>query len=106
MAAQHQQDIAVNGILLSNTRQVVEVNHIPITLTGTEFSVLRLLMLQAGNLVTKEDISQKALGKKLMAFDRSIDMHVSTLRKKIAVIASDEKIRTIRGAGYLMKVSP
>ena len=104
-AAQHQQDIIVNGILLSNSRQAVEVNHVPITLTATEFSVLRLLMLQAGNLVTKEDISLKALGKKLMAFDRSIDMHVSNLRKKIAAIASDEKIRTIRGAGYLMKVS-
>lgn len=103
--AQHQQDIHVNGIMLSSTRQLVEVDGTGISLTGTEFSVLRLLMVQAGNLVTKDDISKKALGKKLMAFDRSIDMHVSNLRKKIGAIASDEKIRTVRGAGYLMKVS-
>lgn len=102
---QQQQDLTVNGIVLSSTRQTVHCQGEALTLTSTEFSILRLLMLNAGSLVTKEDISLKVLGKKLMAFDRSIDMHVSNLRKKLSVVSDDDKIKTIRGAGYLMRTS-
>ena len=52
--------------------------------------------------MTKEEISLKVLGKPLQAFDRSIDMHVSNLRKKIAAISNIEKIKTIRGVGYML----
>jgi two-component system response regulator CpxR len=62
-------------------------------------------MINQGNLVSKQDISEKVLGKKLAAFDRSIDMHVSNLRKKLAVFSIEEKIKTHRGAGYLFLVS-
>lgn len=103
---QLQQDVQVNGITLSASKQTVTCHGEPIELTSTEFMILRLLMVSAGHLVSKEDISQKVLGKRLAAFDRSIDMHVSNLRKKLAAFSSDEKIRTIRGAGYLLKVSP
>ena len=58
-------------------------------------------MVSAGELVTKEEISQKILGRRLMAFDRSIDMHVSNIRKKIAVFSDSEKIKTVRGSGYV-----
>ncbi|MCU7553297.1 response regulator transcription factor [Alteromonas sp. ASW11-19] len=102
---QTQQDLQVNGILLSSARQQVEVNGTPLTLTGTEFAILQLMMTQPGQLVSKQEISQRALGKKLMAFDRSIDMHVSNLRKKMAAVASDDKIKTIRGSGYLLRTA-
>ena len=71
-------------------------------MTGTEFSILHLLMLNAGMLVTKKEISEKVLAKKMMTYDRSIDMHVSNLRKKIAAVNAEEKIKTIRGSGYLL----
>lgn len=98
-----QQDLHFNDIHLSISRQTVHCNDNLVGLTGTEFSILRMLMINAGELVTKDDISQKVMGRKLMAFDRSIDMHVSNIRKKLAEFSHDEKIKTIRGSGYLLR---
>ncbi len=103
--SRQQQDLSVNHISLSMSRQTVASHNVALTLTNTEFAILHLLMINAGQLVTKDDISQKVLGKKLQAFDRSIDMHVSNLRKKIAETTNDEKIKTIRGSGYLLRLA-
>ena len=74
----------------------------PLDLTGAEFSALELLMRSAGNVVSKQDLTQSALGRKLGRFDRSIDVHISNLRKKLGPDScGDERIKTIRGAGYL-----
>lgn len=100
-----EQDLAINGIFLSPSSQSAKVDDEVLSLTTTEFSILRLLMLNAAKRVTKEEISLKVLGKPLQAFDRSIDMHVSNLRKKIAGVAHDEKIKTIRGVGYMLAKS-
>ena len=97
-----EQDLIVNELFLSSSSQVAKVGEVEMTLTSTEFSILRLLMLNTGSRVTKEEISLKVLGKPLQAFDRSIDMHVSNLRKKIAAISNIEKIKTIRGVGYML----
>ena len=70
-------------------------------MTGTEFAVLQLLMSHSPNLVSKQDISEQVLGRKLAPFDRSIDMHVSNLRKKLGKFSQQEKIKTHRGVGYL-----
>ena len=73
-----------------------------VELTATEFATLYLLAAQAGDLVTKATISEKVLGKRLMEFDRSIDMHVSNIRKKLNKIDSSPVIKTVRGAGYIL----
>ena len=99
-----EQDLFVNGIFLSPSSQLAKVDDVELTLTTTEFLILRLLMLNAAQRVTKEEISLKILGKPLQAFDRSIDMHVSNLRKKIGAVVVDEKIKTIRGVGYMLIV--
>jgi len=104
VSAAQQQDLQVHGLRLSVARQYVSCEGQEVTLTGTEFSILHLLMLSAGQLVTKNEISEKVLGKKMMTFDRSIDMHVSNLRKKIAAVNTVERIKTIRGAGYLLLI--
>jgi two-component system response regulator CpxR len=100
-----QQNLKLGNVELSPAAQQVTCDSNIVELTGTEYSILYLLMLNQGNLVSKEDISEKVLGKKLAAFDRSIDMHVSNLRKKLAVFSPEEKIKTHRGAGYLYVVS-
>tara|TARA_B100000953_G_C17814222_1_gene356357 strand:- start:171 stop:629 length:459 start_codon:yes stop_codon:yes gene_type:complete len=97
-----EQDLLVNDIFLSPSSQLAKIENTEMALTSTEFSTLRLLMLNAGNRVTKEEISLKVLGKPLQAFDRSIDMHVSNLRKKMAKVTAQEKIKTIRGVGYML----
>ncbi|MGL6158882.1 response regulator [Microbulbifer sp.] len=74
-----------------------------LSLTGAEFAVLRVLVQHAGDVVSKEMLTETALGRKLMPYDRSIDVHVSNIRKKLAEHgASRELIINIRGAGYML----
>jgi len=75
-----------------------------LSLTHTEFELLYLLLAESGRLVSKEQISEKILGRKLGAYDRSIDVHISNLRRKLS---SSEalSIQTIRGNGYLLAVA-
>lgn len=77
-----------------------------VALTGAEFAVLRVLLENAGEVVSKEVLTEKALGRKLMPYDRSIDVHVSNIRKKLAEQgASRDLIINIRGAGYMLTQS-
>ncbi|WP_088329683.1 response regulator [Lacimicrobium sp. SS2-24] len=96
------QPVQVNDLHLDPAAQHVSLANTPLTLTGTEFSMLQLLMVHAGQLVSKEQLSEKVLGRKLTPFDRSIDMHVSNIRRKMAQIQPHDMIRTIRGSGYMM----
>jgi len=68
-------------------------------LTSSEYNLLEALARQVGLVVDKETLSEQALGKKLTAYDRSIDMHMSKLRQKLG---DDEQqlIQTVRGMGY------
>ncbi len=73
-----------------------------LTLTSGEFDMLELLLRHAGEVVTRETISQDALGRKLLPQDRSIDVHMSNLRRKLgAHDARAERIKAVRGVGYL-----
>ncbi|MEI5639354.1 MULTISPECIES: response regulator transcription factor [unclassified Pseudoalteromonas] len=79
----------------------VHVNQQPLSLTGTEYEILLLLVKSAGEIIDKQTISRQVLGRPLVPYDRSIDMHVSNVRKKIAEHSEDDYIKTIRGAGYV-----
>ena len=67
-------------------------------LTSIEFNVLEVLMRNAGRVVSKNEISEQALGRPLARFDRSIDVHLSSIRQKLGEGA--RLIRTVRGLGY------
>ncbi|MHB8741929.1 MAG: response regulator [Sulfuricaulis sp.] len=72
-----------------------------IALTSTEYTVLEILLREAGHVVSKTDLSERALGRKLTRYDRSLDMHVVSLRKKLGPLESgEERIKTVRGVGY------
>ena len=93
--------IEIDKLLLDPLSRRVTIDNTEIEFTSTEFEILHLLMLHAGRLVTKDEISQTCLGKRLQAFDRSIDMHLSNLRKKIGQFDTNKpRIKTIRGNGY------
>lgn len=69
-------------------------------LTSTEFNVLQVLVTNAGTVVSKELLSEKALGRALSAYDRSIDVHISKIRRKLAALGGDNLIVSVRGSGY------
>ncbi len=92
---------SVNGVELHQGTRSVVCNKQPILLTGTEYQILDYLMQHHGAIVSKETLSKIVLGRQLTPFDRSIDMHVSNIRRKLLSCGKDEKMKTIRGAGYL-----
>ncbi|REL37044.1 response regulator [Thalassotalea euphylliae] len=91
----------VNGVLIDNATRQVKCEEQLIELTGTEFEILFELMTQNSVIVSKEQLSEQVLGRKLSPFDRSIDMHVSNIRRKLSQYTSDDKIKTVRGSGYI-----
>jgi two-component system response regulator CpxR len=73
-----------------------------VELTGAEFAILETLVRSAGSVVTRDQLSREALGRRASAFDRSLDVHLSNLRRKLGPLATGgERIKTIRGVGYL-----
>src|SRR5690348_4270730 len=73
-----------------------------VELTAVEFNLLEQLLRSAGRVVERENLAQEVLGRKLSAFDRSLDVHVSNLRKKLGERSDgEERIQTIRGVGYI-----
>ena len=71
-------------------------------LTSVEFDLLYALLKDAGKIVKKEDLSENVLERKLSPYDRSLDMHISNLRKKLGPRADgSDRIKTIRSVGYI-----
>jgi two-component system, OmpR family, response regulator CpxR len=98
-------EIKLGDVALSASRRVVVRDEMPVKLTAVEFNVLECLLRNAGSIVTRETLAERALGRPLGIFDRSVDVHVHNLRKKISATA-DERIKTIRGAGYMYAPPP
>lgn len=94
--------IALDDIVMHTGSRTVMCGNHPISMTSTEFSVLDVLLREAGNVVTKASLSERALGRKLSRYDRSLDMHVSNLRRKLGPQSNgQERIKTVRGIGYI-----
>src|ERR1039457_547457 len=90
--------LEVNGVSLdTGTRQVLSGGQ-PVDLTTFEFDVLEMLMRAAGRVVSRDQLMENFYNRKATPFDRSIDMHVSHLRKKLE--RGETLIKTIRGVGY------
>ena len=95
--------LAVGDINMSLATRTVTCRDTAVDLTSVEFNVLELLLRNAGSVVTREQIAEVALGRPLNAFDRSVDVHVSRLRKKLGGCpTAEDLIRPIRGVGYFL----
>ncbi|WP_049722582.1 response regulator [Gilvimarinus polysaccharolyticus] len=96
-------DLEVDNLLLQIGSRSAFWQDVQLPLTGTEFSVLELLVRQAGHVISKDELTEQALGRKLTPYDRSIDVHVSNIRKKLANAgAAKDQIINVRGAGYML----
>lgn len=104
--SEHDDDVSerldIDGIQLSAAARTVVRDGEPINLTSVEFELLANLLREAGKIVRKEDLSESVLERKLSPFDRSLDMHVSNLRKKLGSRADgSDRIKTVRSVGYI-----
>lgn len=94
--------LVIGDVELDSGGRIVRRAGQPVDLTGAEFTLLEALLRAAGRVVEREELSKVVLGRRLMPFDRSIDMHVSNLRKKLGHHYGDtERIKTVRGVGYI-----
>jgi two-component system response regulator CpxR len=92
----------LDDLLLDTGSQTVYRGERPLPLTGAEYSVLELLVKNAGSVVGKDELTQFALGRRLSPYDRSIDTHIGHLRKKLGPAPDgSQRIKTVRGKGYL-----
>jgi DNA-binding response OmpR family regulator len=95
--------LTLGPITIDPSRHRAEVHGTAVTLTGAELRVLEQLIRHAGKVISREQLTESALGRKLELYDRSIDTHVSNLRRKLALQPGrDPDIRGIRGAGYML----
>ncbi len=97
--------IVLGDIELDGGARLVRRNGEKLQLTSIEYSFLEILLKTAGHVVTREQLAQSALGRNLGAYDRSVDMHVSHLRKKLGhKYKGIDRIKTIRGVGFVYTV--
>lgn len=93
--------IRVGDILLDPASREAWVGKRRINLTSVQYTLLEVLTREAGHIVARERLNELVLGRRLSPFDRSIDVHVSNLRKKLGDRPEGERIKAVRGAGYL-----
>jgi len=95
----------VGNVELDSGARVAYYENEPVELTSMEFTLLEVLLRNAGQVVTREKLASDVLDRTLSPYDRSIDVHVSKLRKKLGHRnCGTERIKTIRGLGYVYTV--
>jgi two-component system response regulator CpxR len=94
----------VGDLRLDLAAREVRLNDTLLNVTSVEFTLLEALLRDAGRILSREQLTETVLGRKLGPFDRVIDVHVSNLRKKLGPAESGERIKTVRGSGYIFAV--
>lgn len=98
------EQLTVGNICIDFATRVTTIGGQFVELTNSEYNILCCLMKDVGKIVPKENLSEQGLNRKIAAFDRSVDMHISHLRNKLDLTGQDTpRIRTIRGIGYLLE---
>lgn len=93
--------IKVGSLTIWPEKRHVSWDDQAISLTSTEFNLLEILARQAGKVVSKKELSKQGLGRALVPYDRSIDVHLSSIRAKLGQLKDDRScIQTVRGVGY------
>ncbi|NNE66835.1 MAG: response regulator transcription factor [Pyrinomonadaceae bacterium] len=94
--------LIVEDLEISKSGRTVLLDGDKIALTAIEFELLVYLLENAGKVIEKEELSLQVLERELSPFDRSLDMHVSNLRKKLGKRSDGEnRIKTVRSVGYI-----
>src|SRR5947209_10193563 len=101
-AATASQPVHLADVELHPESRSVTCSGKPVNLTGAEFDLLYTFLRSPGKIISREDLTQAALGRPMSPMDRSIDVHVSNLRRKLGTYdGNHERIKAIRGSGYV-----
>lgn len=96
------QSLTIGDLRLDPSSRNVLLKGKPVTLTAVEFNLLEALLRAAGTIVSRDDLASAVLGRELSVFDRSIDVHISKLRKKLGTLPKqEERIKAIRNTSYM-----
>ncbi len=97
--------LEVDGVQISSSSRTATSDGKDLNLTSVEFGLLYELLKEAGKVVKKDELSERVLERSLSPYDRSLDMHISNLRKKLGPrVDGSERIKTIRSVGYIYTV--
>jgi two-component system response regulator CpxR len=98
--------LKVGDVTLSPSTRSVQLGNRDLELTTMEFNILEVLLRRAGNIVSRDELAELAMGRSLAPFDRSVDVHISKLRRKLSGRDdSESRIKSIRGVGYIYAAS-
>ena len=96
--------LLVGGLQMDTGRRELMVEGRDVILTATEFEILRVLMEQAGYVLTRGELIRKALGSKFIGIDRTLDSHIRNLRQKVEADPKTPRyIKTVYGVGYRLE---
>jgi two-component system response regulator CpxR len=101
-SAAESSSIRVDDLELFPSARSARIGGKNLDLTTAEYDLLDALVQKAGVVVPREELSRVVLGRRLSAYDRAIDMHVSNLRRKLGEHSSEERIKTVRNSGYIL----
>jgi two-component system phosphate regulon response regulator PhoB len=90
--------IEVGGIRIDKRSHRVSLNDVPLQLTPTEFRLLETLIRQPGRAFSRHDLMESAIGDSAIVLERTIDVHIKSLRRKLG--EDGQRIETVRGVGY------
>lgn len=93
--------ILLGDLRLDPAVREVWLEDAPIRLTSAEFTLLEVFMREPGRVHSRERLTELVLGRELGPYDRVIDVHVSNLRRKLGVPNDGQRIKAVRGSGYL-----
>ena len=95
--------LEIRDIKLDVTRHLFFVKGVPVDITSKEFDILYVLMESPSIVVTRGQLLKRIWGYDYLAETRTLDMHVKSLREKIARVTDETYIETVRGVGYIIK---
>jgi len=104
-SAGRRERIEAGPISLNFSSRTASARGQTLTLTGVEFRVLEVLIQQIGVVVSREQLTRQVLGRRLTPYDRSIDTHISNIRRKLAAVTDEVSIVNVRRSGYVLTVA-
>jgi len=96
--------IGSGDLKLNPATRTSEWKNVPFDLTASEFNLLDLLLRSPDRVVSKDELSEKGLGRPREAYDRSVDVHISNIRQKLSALTQETiNIETVRSIGYRIR---